>query len=56
MKLIDMKCTNCGAEMKANTELTQVVCNYCGKVMLIDDEIAKTKIVNGFEYGYQRSS
>lgn len=52
MRLIDLKCSNCGADMKVNPELKQAVCNYCGKSMLVDDEIKKMEMVNGFNYGY----
>ncbi len=52
MRLIDLKCSNCGAPMKANLELKQVSCNYCGNTMLIDDEVKKMELVNGFQYGY----
>lgn len=52
MKLIDLKCSNCGAEMKVNSELERCTCNYCGKQMLIDDEIQKHEFVNGYRYGY----
>lgn len=52
MKLIDITCSNCGAEMKVNSELNQCTCNYCGKQMLIDDEIQKHEFVNGYSYGY----
>ena len=53
MRLIDLKCSNCGATMKVNPELRQVSCNYCGNTMLIDDEIKKLQLVNGLEYGYE---
>lgn len=53
MRLIDLKCSNCGAPMKVNPELKQVSCNYCGNTMLIDDEVRKMELVNGFEYGYE---
>ena len=38
MKLIELKCNNCGANLKVNSELNEVYCNYCGNKMLIDDE------------------
>lgn len=38
MKLIKLKCENCGASLKVNSELNEIVCNYCGGKILIDDE------------------
>lgn len=38
MKLIQLKCKNCGALLKVNSELNEVFCNYCGNKMIIDDE------------------
>lgn len=52
MRLIDLKCSNCGAELKVNAELKQCVCNYCGKAMLVDDEVQKHEFINGYTYGY----
>ena len=51
MRLIDLRCSGCGATMQVNPELKQVSCNYCGRVMLIDDEIKKMELINGFNYG-----
>ena len=53
MKLIDLRCSSCGAIMKANPELKKVICNYCGNEMLIDDESRKIEITNGYDYGYE---
>lgn len=53
MRLIDLKCSDCGASMKANPELKKVMCPYCGKEMLIDDEIKKVQIDNSFDFGYE---
>lgn len=52
MRLIDITCSNCGAEMKVNPELKKCSCNYCGRQMLVDDEIQKHQFINGYEYGY----
>ncbi len=54
MKLIDLKCSNCGATMQVNPDLKQVSCNYCGNTMLVDDEVKKMELINGLEYGYQQ--
>lgn len=41
MKLIKLKCTNCGAMLDANKDLDKIHCNYCGEQILIDDEATK---------------
>lgn len=38
MKLIELKCTRCGAVLNVNSELNEVFCNYCGNKMIIDDK------------------
>lgn len=38
MKLINLKCTNCGADLQVDPERKQVFCSYCGTKLLIDDE------------------
>ena len=43
MKLVSMKCSNCGSPLEANAELKQVQCNYCGIKLLIGDEIIKVE-------------
>lgn len=43
MKLITLKCPDCGAELQVNPALSQAVCNYCGKQLLIDDEAQHVK-------------
>lgn len=53
MKLIDLTCSKCNAALQVNPELTKCICNYCGNEMLIDDEVKKSEIQNGFELGYQ---
>ncbi|MBR1770879.1 MAG: hypothetical protein IJ747_02495 [Lachnospiraceae bacterium] len=53
MKLIDLRCSSCGAMMQVNPDLKKVVCNYCGSELLIDDESKKIEIANSYEYGYE---
>lgn len=43
MKLIKLKCENCGATLDANENLEKITCNYCGTEILIDDEATKVK-------------
>ena len=38
MKLIDMKCTHCGAPLKVDEKNKKAYCENCGAVYLIDDE------------------
>lgn len=52
MKLIDLTCSNCGALLQVNSELTKCICNYCGKEILIDQEVQHHKIDNAYEAGY----
>ena len=39
MKLIDLTCPNCSAQMKVNSDRGQVVCEHCGTTILMDDEV-----------------
>lgn len=47
MNLIDLKCKNCGANLKLNPEKLQAFCQYCGNELLIDmntlSEVLKEK-------------
>lgn len=47
MKLIDLKCENCGANLKIDTDNIQAFCQYCGSKLLIDmdrlSEVLKEK-------------
>lgn len=45
MKLIKMKCENCGATLDVNKNLEKITCNYCGAEILIDDDATKLKRV-----------
>lgn len=38
MKLINMRCTNCGALLEIDAERKEVYCSYCGTKLLIDNE------------------
>lgn len=38
MKLIKLKCSNCGAELQIDMEGKQAFCSYCGSRLLIDDD------------------
>lgn len=47
MKFIDLKCENCGADLKLDPENIQAFCQYCGSKLLIDmdklSEVLKEK-------------
>ena len=38
MKLITLKCSNCGADLEVDPARKQIFCTYCGTKLLIDDE------------------
>ncbi|MBR4779990.1 MAG: hypothetical protein IK014_01370 [Lachnospiraceae bacterium] len=54
MKLIELKCPACGAEMKVNSDINRVICVYCGKEMLVDNGVTELVIANGYDYGYEQ--
>lgn len=56
MKLVSLTCTNCGAKLEVNPELTKCMCQFCGNEMLIDREVQQHEhtITNGFDFGYQQ--
>lgn len=45
MKLIKMKCENCGAQLEVNKDLDKIICNFCGAENLIDDDAAELRRV-----------
>lgn len=52
MKLVDLTCPHCGAQMKADATLKQVICEHCGTNILIDDEVQHIQYDNAEEAGY----
>lgn len=52
MKLIDLKCPNCGAKLQVNSELKKASCNYCGQEFVIDDEVQHIQYDNAEQAGY----
>ena len=38
MKLINLRCSNCGANLQVDPERKQIFCSYCGTKLLVDDE------------------
>lgn len=53
MKLIEMKCKNCGAKLKVNTEEKVANCQFCGAEFKIDDEVKHYKLDNAEQIGYE---
>ncbi len=41
MKLVEIRCPNCGGDIKANPEKEKLVCGYCHTEFLVDDEVKK---------------
>lgn len=38
MKLINLRCTNCGADLQIDADRKQAFCTYCGTKLFLDDE------------------
>lgn len=53
MRLIDIKCPNCGADLRIDSENKECTCQYCGAKFLIDDEVLHVRYDNAEESGYQ---
>ena len=45
MRLTSAKCPNCGADIKVNKDEEKTVCEYCKSEILVEDTIAKLKVV-----------
>lgn len=53
MKLIEMKCKNCGAKLKVNPEEKKANCQFCGAEFKIDDEVQHHKLDDAEQTGYE---
>ena len=53
MKLMDMSCPHCGAQLRVNSALRHVQCEYCDSILLIDNEQNRTQYDNPEEAGYR---
>lgn len=48
MKLIAIKCPNCGAQVDFDREKNMCICNYCNSKIFFDDEVLKYRVeLNG---------
>lgn len=46
MKLIAVKCPNCGADLEYEEGMSKMFCRYCGTPVILDDESVKINITN----------
>ena len=53
MKLVEMKCKNCGAQLKVDVEKNHSYCQFCGTEFKIDDEVKHVKYDNMEQSGYE---
>ena len=53
MKLVEMKCKNCGQMLKVEEGATTITCEYCHTTYSIDDEAQHVKYDNMYESGYE---
>ena len=53
MKLIEMKCKNCGAKLKVNSDEKEAHCDFCGIDFKIDDEVHHIKYDDMEQSGYE---
>ena len=52
MKLVEMKCKNCGAQLKVDLEQKHTYCQFCGAEFHIDDEVQHIHYDNMEQAGY----
>ena len=57
MKLVEMNCPSCGADLKLDADCAKAVCEYCGASVLIDGAEYRDAELEGyaFEKGRQRA-
>ena len=53
MKLIELKCKNCGSKLKVAEDFTDIICQFCGANFKIDDEVVHHKIDDAEKTGYE---
>lgn len=41
MKIIQLKCPSCGANLKVSDKLKSYTCNFCGATSILDNEVIK---------------
>lgn len=53
MKLIDMTCPKCGAQMLVGMDKEMLFCSHCGGKLMIDNEVQHVAYDNAGDAGYQ---
>lgn len=53
MKLVEMKCKNCGAVLQAKLGTTDIHCDHCKANYKLDDEVKRVKYVDMENAGYE---
>lgn len=53
MKLVEMKCKNCGSALNVDSEAKEVKCKYCQTIFKIDVEIQHHKLDDAEKIGYE---
>lgn len=52
VKLVEMKCKNCGAKLKVDDQAKEAYCQFCESEFKIDDEVKHIKIDDMEQAGY----
>lgn len=52
MRLINLTCPNCNAQLQIDADRKQVYCKYCGTALLVDDQVQHIQYDNAEEAGY----
>lgn len=52
MKILNMSCPNCKGQLTIDMENKKAICEHCGTVVLIDDEIQHLQYDNAEDAGY----
>lgn len=53
MKLVEIKCKNCGSTLKVNPDSKLIKCDFCKAEYALDDEVQKIKYVDMEQSGYE---
>lgn len=53
MKLVDLQCPHCGAQLQLNVGQKEAYCQYCGQKLLVDDEVQHIQYDNVEQAGYE---
>lgn len=52
MRLVNMTCPNCGAQLQIDADRAQVYCEHCGTKLLMQDDVHHIQYDNAEESGY----